>query len=124
MSSPLPALNSPRIEGLRSREHARTFSAYDMILRAERDAVERQAEGDIVSARVAGYLLLEFHAQSAHFGSKACASVVTQVTSLPQDAGGDEHRVIFEVGRLFRDKFVRLCAFDQLSHVTLHLRLH
>ena len=123
MPSPLPTLNSPEIEKLRLRDHAHILSAYNMILQAERDAVERQAEGDIVSARVAGNLLLEFYAQSAHFGSKACASVVMQVTSLPQDPSGDEHRVIFEVGRLFRDKFLRLCAFDQFSHVTLHSRL-
>ena len=94
-----------------------------MILQAERDAVERQAEGDIVSARVAGYLLLEFHAQSDFFGDRACTSVVTQVMSRSQDASNDEHGVIFEVGRLFRDKFIRLCAFDQFSRVAFHPRL-
>jgi len=114
-SSPLPALDSPRIEKLRLREIPTRHSAYGMILRAEQDAVKRQAGEDIICARVAGYLLLEFHAQSRFFGDRACASIVMQLTSLPQDASGDENSVIFEVGRLLRDKFIRLCAFDRFS---------
>ena len=114
-SSPLPALGSPRIEELRLSERPTRRSAHDMILRAERDAVERQAKDDTICARVAGYLLLEFHARWSLFGDKACASVVMQVTSRPQDTSGDEHSVIFEVGRLFREKFIRLCAFDRFS---------
>ena len=54
---------------------------------------------------VAGYLLLEFHAQSNFFGDRACVSIVTRVTSLPRDTSGDEHSVVFEAGRLF------LCCF-------------
>ena len=122
-SSHLPTLNSPQIEKLRLSEIPTRHSVYGMILRAEQDAVERQAGENIISARVAGYLLLEFHAQSRLFGDRACASIVKQVTSLLQDASGDENSVIFEVGRLLRDKFIRLCAFDRLSQVTLHSRL-
>ena len=122
-SSPLPALDSPRIKELRLSERPHLCNAYDVILRAERHAVQRQANEDIICARVAGYLLLEFHAQSDFFGDKACASVVMQVTSPPQDTSGDEHSAIFEAGRLFRDKFIRLCAFDQLFYAALHSQL-
>jgi len=121
-SSPLPALDSLRIEELRLNERPHCCSAYDIILRTERDAVERQANEDIVSARVAGYLLLEFHAQSDLLGDRACASIVTRVTSLPQDASGDQHSII-EAGRLFRDKLIRLCTFGQLFYVALRSRL-
>ena len=72
---------------------------------------------------VAGYLLLEFHAQSDFFGDRACVSIVTRVTSLPRDTSGDEHSVIFEAGRLFRDRFIWLCAFNRFSYVTLRSRL-
>ena len=118
-SSTLPALDSPRIEELRLSERPHCRSAYHTILRAERHDVERQANEDIVSTRVAGYILLEFHAQSDSFGDRARASIVTRVTSLPRDTGGDDHNIVFDAGRLFRDKFIRLCAFDRFPYVAL-----
>ena len=82
-SSTLPALDSPRIEELRLSERPHCRSAYHTILRAERHDVEQQANEDIVSTRVAGYILLEFHAQSDFFGGRAWASIAPRVTSLP-----------------------------------------
>ena len=79
--SPLPALSSPQIEDLRSNERSYRRSAYNKILGAERHGVQRQAKEDAVSARVAGYLFLEFHAQSGRvFGDGPYESTVRQVT--------------------------------------------
>ena len=114
-ASPLPALDSSWIKKVRLCDRPHRFSAYNMILRAEQHAVQQQAEEDIVSARAVGYLLLEFDAQSGTFGDGPCASIVRQVTSLPRDTGGkeyNEHSVIFDVGKLCRDKLLRMCASD------------
>jgi len=90
-----------------------------MILRAEQHAVQQQAGEDIVSARAVGYLLLEFDAQSGIFGDGPCASIVKQVTSLARGTGGkehNEHNVILNIGKLCRDKLLRMCAFDWFSY--------
>jgi hypothetical protein len=55
ITSPLPALDSPRIEELLLSERTHCQSAYETILRAERDAVQQQAKEDIIYARVVGY---------------------------------------------------------------------
>ena len=110
--SPLPALDSPRIKNLRL-DDGPYRRGYDMIPRAERHATERNAGEDIMSARVAGYLLLEFDTWPGLFGA-ACASIVKQVTSPPQGLKKNQHDVVFEVGKLYRDKLLRLCAFDWL----------
>jgi len=114
--SPLPALDSSWIEKLRLYDRPYRFSAYRMILQAEQYAVQQQAEEDIISARVVGYLLLELDAQPSTFGDGPCASIVKQVTSPPQDAGDNEHNVVFNVGKLYRDKLIRMCTSDWFSY--------
>ena len=114
-TSPLPVLDSPQIQELRLSEKPSRYNAYNRILRAEQHAVQQRAKEDIVSARVAGYLLLEFHAQSDILGDRPCTSLVSLVVLPPPesaDTGGNEHDVVFGVGKLCRDKLIRLCAFD------------
>lgn len=106
--SPLPTLDSPRIQEL--RKSPERYSAYDMILQTERRAVREEAREDIMSARVVGYLLLEFDAQSDTFGDTPCDILVKWVTLPPQSPGHNELDVIVGIGKLYRDKFIRLCA--------------
>ncbi|KAG6375712.1 hypothetical protein JVT61DRAFT_3287 [Boletus reticuloceps] len=105
VASSLPALDSLRIKELNLSELPNRFSVYRIILRAEQQAVEPQ---DIMSARVVGYLLLEFHERSHIFGDTPCASLAKWVTSMPQNQGDSEHDVIYGLGTLFREKFIRL----------------
>lgn len=132
--SPLPALDSHRIQELRMRQAvdlSRVSTAYDKILRAERHAVQQKAEDNIMTARVAGYLLLEFCAQPDIFGDSPYTSLVSSVISPPWGAGDNEHDVIYHVGKRCRDKFIRLCAFhhilsqfDTHSQVRKHIYMY
>jgi len=116
-----PMLFCPRIQELRLSNSPDRYSAYNMILQAEQRAVQQQAQEDIMSARVVGYLLLEFIAQCDALGDSPCASLVKWVTSPPQSTGDNVDDVIFGVGKLCRDKFICLCAF-QVFFPTRHLQ--
>ena len=138
-ASPLPALESHQIQQLHVT-HPDRHSAYSMILEAEQRAdqrlamvnmtddraysrtqqtewraVRRQATEERTSARVVGYLLLEFHAQYNTFHESPCATLVGWITSPPQSASDSQDDVIIKVGKFCRDKFIRLCAFDKFS---------
>ncbi|KAG6375726.1 hypothetical protein JVT61DRAFT_2571 [Boletus reticuloceps] len=105
VASSLPALDSLRIKELNLSALPNRFSVYNIILRAEQQAVEPQ---DIMSARVVGYLLLEFHERSRIFGDTPCATLAKWVTSMPQNQGDSEHDVVYGLGTLVREKFLRL----------------
>ncbi|KAI9567170.1 hypothetical protein HD554DRAFT_2220399 [Boletus coccyginus] len=116
-ASPLPVLDSPRIQELRLRESPGRYSAYDKILQAEQRAVgQEQAREDVMSARIVGYLLLEFHAQQDTLGDIPCDTLVKWVTSKPKDGAHDEHDVILNTGRLIRDKFIRLFRTSNVQY--------
>ena len=106
---PLPKLNSPEIQGLGWSEGPDYHRAYASILQAEQRATASETERDLISIRVAGYLLLEFAARSAILGVQPSAALVRWLTSPPQDSQQD---VIMDTGTLLRDKFIRVCAFD------------
>ena len=106
---PLPELDSLRIRELGWSECSDHYRAYASILQAEQSATTSEAEGDLVSIRVAGYLLLEFVAQSAIFGAQPSAALVKWLTLPPQDP---QHDVIIDTGTLLRDKLIRARAFD------------
>ena len=111
--SPLPTFDSRRVHGLNSD----LLHAYGIIIRAERFAIRQQWQENVISARVAGYLLLEFDARSEILGEQPCASIVEEVTSQHQVSGQKERDVVFEVGRQYRNKLLRACAFDYLPYV-------
>ena len=109
---PLPELDSLRIRELGWSEYSDHYRAYASILQAEKRATTSEADGELVSIRVAGYLLLEFVAQPGIFGARPSATLVRWLTSPPQDSQCDQHDVIIDTGTFLRDKFIRLCAFD------------
>ena len=74
-----------------------------------------ESEAKPVSVRVAGYLLLEFVAQSGIFGVGPSAALVEWPTSPPQGPQSNQYDVIIDTGTLLRDKFIRACAFNQFS---------
>ena len=106
---PLPKLDSVRIQELGWSECSDHYRAYASILQAEQHATASEAERDLISIRVAGYLLLEFAARSAILGVQPSAALVRWLTSPPQDSQQD---VIMDTGTLLRDKLIRVCAFD------------
>ena len=106
---PLPNFDSPRVRELGWSEGSDYHRAYASILQAEQSATTSEAEGDLVSIRVAGYLLLEFVAQSAIFGTQPSTALVKWLTLPPQDS---QHDAIIDTGTLLCDKFIRVRAFD------------
>ena len=106
---PLPNFESPRVRELGWSEGSDYHRAYASILQAEQRATASETERDLISIRVAGYLLLEFAARSAILGVQPSAALVRWLTSPPQDS---QHDVIIDTGTLLRDKFIRVCAFD------------
>ena len=105
--SSLPAVDSFRIKELKLSQLPNQYSAYNMILRAEQNAVK---QNDIMSTRIVGYFLLELHEQSRNIGDQACATLVRWIISPPRIQGDNEHDVIYRIGTNLRDKFIRLCA--------------
>lgn len=94
-------------------------SAYDMILTAERHAdqkinanpSDKEARGQLISARVVGYLLVELYTRRSILYDKPAAWLMREILSESQQ-GGSSHDVIFGVGKWHRDHLLRTCAFD------------
>ncbi|KAG6378378.1 hypothetical protein JVT61DRAFT_12633 [Boletus reticuloceps] len=112
-TSPLPPFNSPQIQELCSSNFSDHSSAYNIILEAENYA-NQQSQEDIMFARVAGFLLLEFHSRSHIFGHLPCTSLVRRVTS--QSSSKNQHDVVFHVGKLYCDSFI--CLFRTFDATT------
>ena len=114
--SPLPALSSPRVQKLNLSELPNQYSAYQTVLRAEERAIGQQDRvRDIMSARIVGYLLLEFREQRIIFGDVPCSTLDKWITSIPQEANENEHGVVYRLGMRLCDDFIRLCMFIETS---------
>jgi len=104
-------------------EYRRNYlSAYEKVYNAECYAVQqvevdptsKEAKQNIMSSRVAGYLLGEFFNRHAILSEGPCASLVKQLTSSPQEPGDTDHDLVFNVGKWHHEYFLRLCTFDCL----------
>ena len=82
--------------------------AYNLVLKAERRAVEKD---NLMFARVAGYLLLELFNRRGVLSGEPCASFVKQLNS-PSRQGKSDIQVVFELGEYYRNHLLRLCGFD------------
>ena len=82
--------------------------AYRLVLDAELHANGRD---NLISARVAGYLLLELFNRRGVLSEGPCASLVKQLNS-PSLTGGNAIQVVFEVGKLHHNHLLRLCGFN------------
>ena len=111
---PPPTSPLPMLDFLRIQERSDLSTIYDMIFRAERHAVQQEAEENIMTARVTGYLLLELHAQAGIFGDAPYTSLVNLIISPPRSTGGNEHDVVYHVGKFCCATLIRLCMFDYL----------
>ncbi|KAF8121344.1 hypothetical protein EV363DRAFT_1302273 [Boletus edulis] len=101
-----PPLTSPRILALGLSDFLDCSNAYEIILQAEEYAIGQESKGDVISARVVGYLLLEFHRRSHIIGDQPCVSLVRSVT-VPIH-GESRHDVVFHVGNLYFCKLIHL----------------
>jgi len=96
------------------------LSTYDTIRGAERHADEQVgadpsnlgARDDVMFARLAGYLLLEFFNRRATLTEGPCASLVKQIGSSPREFGDSAHDIVFKVGRWHFDHLLRPCTFN------------
>ena len=101
------------------------LSAYERIHFAECQATERvkgnptdkTAQDDVISARVAGYLFIEFWNRRKALTDAPCLEIVRSLAS-PHQGGGDPRSTVFDIGKFYRDCFLQLCAFDPF-HIPL-----
>ena len=84
------------------------LSAYNLVLDAELDADEKD---NLISVRVAGYLLLELFNRRGVLSEGPCASFVEQLNS-PSRVGKSGIQVVFELGEYYRNYLLRLCGFN------------
>jgi len=111
-TSPLPPVESPQFQESGLGERANATSVYTMIPNAEAQAIRGGENENIISARVAGFLVLELGARYHILGSLACSAVVQEVVSLSRDPEHNENGVVFMVGKRHRDLLIRGCTFD------------
>lgn len=94
------------------------LDAYNAILDAARHIDElleaspsdKKAKDNLISARVAGYLLLELFDRRTILSGRPYALLAEQIKSSSRE-GPTTHDVVFEVGQWHRDYFIRTCAF-------------
>ena len=117
--SPLPR-RPPQYEAWREVQ-PNFVSAYNAVLNAERHANEQvmigrdpEAKDNLISARVAGYLLLELYDRRTTLADRPSSRLVKSILSLSQDGGGPVDTV-FAVGKFYRNFFLRMCAFGFFS---------
>ena len=110
-TTPLPALKSTQFPELHGRPQV--VGAHEKILRAEARAVHDEANGNVILARVVGYLLLELYARRHIFGDRPFVRVADDVMSSSQDRENIIHDdiVVFEVGQRYRDRLIRPRTF-------------
>jgi hypothetical protein len=112
---PLPTLESPQFRELEPPTSAYVKAlqaAYSNILRAEDRALQDGVSENIISARVAGHLLLELYARLGILDDQPYLSVIDDIVCSPQDRDND---LIFELGERYRDHLIRPCASDPFS---------
>ena len=85
--------------------------AYDIVLDAERHAMESGPEGqdNLLFARVAGFLLIEFFDKRAILSVEPCASLALEIVSSPL-AGTTTHDLVFNLGKQYYDYFIFPCT--------------
>jgi hypothetical protein len=105
-------------EGLSWRDESQYLRAYLRAYNAEIYATQqaeanptnKQAKDNIISARVAGYLLVELFRQREILTKEPCRYLSKGLLSEDQE-DGDANDTVFKVGKFYRNKLIRLCAF-------------
>ena len=90
------------------------LSAYNLTFNAERYATQNH---DIISARVAGYFLIELFNRRAFITTEPCDRLSKRLQSEGREPGMSANDVVFQVGKLYRDRLIRLCAFNFFLHI-------
>lgn len=76
-----------------------SLAAYEKILQAEARAAQDWVDENVMSARTAGYLLLEPHAWHRTPSDRPPAKVTDEIITLSQDTRYDEHDAVFVVSQ-------------------------
>ena len=93
------------------------LNAYDKIFKAERHVVQQvetnpaneEEKENLISARVAGYLLVELFNRRAILSERACASLAKQLMSEPRKPGDTDQDLVFGIGSRYREYLLRSC---------------
>jgi hypothetical protein len=116
---PLPLPPSPPTYDTWQKDCPQYLSAYNLAFNAERYATQKLVAGptkndNIMSARVAGYLLVELFNWRKILTTGPCDQLLKELQSKSLEPGGSVNDVVFKVGKLYRDRFIRSCAFHLL----------
>ncbi|KAJ7475698.1 hypothetical protein FB451DRAFT_1173712 [Mycena latifolia] len=108
-----PALDSPILPD-HTFESASILVAYRLVVRAERNAVQRRSgilgnakqakektDDEILASRIIGFLFVELEGLRRSLGYTPIARVMTEVLSNPSN------EAIYDLGRIYRDHFIR-----------------
>ena len=90
------------------------LSAYNLAFNAEGYATK---DDDIISARVAGYFLIELFKWREILSTVPCDRLSIELQSESRK-GGSVNDVVFQVGKMYRERFIRLCAFIFFIHMS------
>ena len=114
-SLPLPP--EPTTYEIWREDRPQYLSAYNLAFNAESHAAQQaeaeptnKAKDNIISARVAGYLLVELFDRREILTEGPCSRLSIELQSEDKE-GGDANDVVFKLGKLYRDRLMRLCAF-------------
>ena len=113
---PLPLPPSPPEYDTWHKDCPQYLSAYNLAFNAERYATQKlvadsTTNDNIISARVAGYLLVELFNWREILTTRPCDQLSKEIQSESQESGGSVNGVVYKVGKFYRDRFIRLCAF-------------
>ena len=79
------------------------------------------AQKNVMYARVAGYLLVELFDRHEILTEGPCSRLSTDLLSGDRE-GGDANDVVFRLGQVYRDRFIRLCALH-LFHTSFGISI-
>jgi len=110
---PRPLLREPPTYDTWKNHWPQYMSAYNLAFNTETYATQ-QPETDpsrndnIISARVAGYFLIELFNRHTSLTTEPCDRLSIELQSEGREPGMSANDVVFRIGKLYRDYFMRL----------------
>lgn len=94
------------------------FPAYEVVLNAESHADDlfkanprgRGEKENLAYARLTGFLLIELFDKRKVLLVDPCTALALAIATPPRD-GGSVHDLVFSLGKLYCNHFIRTCAF-------------
>ena len=112
----MPALPKLSDISISNSVDPRTWSAYNLVLAAERAAILSHNDVKAMHARVVGFLMIAFHYFRATLGDQCFSKISVAVRSPTEDSAGK----IFELSFYYRERLLRACQLHVSSPLSYH----